>query len=173
MLRKNGQIRLTETIAVLFIFFVLILFGILFYYQYQKIAITEKQEEILASRAMETTLKTLHLPELLCSKGKAEPEDNCFDVLKLNSAGTVFTDRDDSFDYYFNLFSYSKISVYQLYPHYNNWTLYDKEKPPLEDGTPGWTKREPTYFVINLRDDTKQEIDASYGYGYVKVEAYS
>jgi hypothetical protein len=170
---KKAQIRLTETIAVLFIFFVLILFGILFYYQYQKIAIKEKQEEILASRAMETTLKVLHLPELICSKGQAEPEDNCFDVLKLNSAGEVFMDKGDSFDYYFDLFSYSKITVYQFYPYNQTWTLYDKEKPPLEDGTPGWTRREPTYFVVNLRDETKQEIDASYGFGYVKVEAYS
>ena len=100
---KKAQIRLNETIAVLFIFFVLILFGIIFYYQYQKIAIKEKQEELLASRAMETTLKTLFMPELVCTKGEAQAEDNCLDVIKLHAADETF--RKHLGDYYFELFS--------------------------------------------------------------------
>ncbi len=157
---KKGQIHLSETIAVLFIFFVLILFGLIFYSKYQQVAIKEKGEELLASRAMDTTLRVLFLPELLCSRGDAEPEDNCIDVLKLRPANeTLFNHAED---YYFDLLSYATITVMQLSPEEKTFVLYDKPKP-------NYTRREPTYFVVSLRDDTQQ----SYGYGYVKVEVYS
>src|SRR3989338_5778396 len=80
---RNGQVRMTETIAVLFIFFVLLLFGMIFYYRYQSTAIQEKKEELLAERAMGTTLRVLFLPELMCTQFTAEPIDNCIDGLKL------------------------------------------------------------------------------------------
>jgi len=74
-LKRKGQARMTETIAVLFIFFVLVLFGIVFYFKFQQISFKEKQEEQLASKAMEITLTTLFLPELQCSRGGAEPNN--------------------------------------------------------------------------------------------------
>lgn len=157
---RKGQIHLSETIAVLFIFFVLILFGIIFYYKYQQVAIKEKSEELLASRAMDTTLRVLFLPELICSRGEAEPEDNCIDLLKLRHANETIQDHVE--DYYFDLLSYATITIIQLSPDENTFVLYDKPKP-------GYTKKEPTYFVVSVRDDAM----GSYGFGYVKVEVYS
>ena len=81
-MKRKGQVRMTETIAVLFIFFILVLFGIIFFYKYQTIALKEQQEELLGARAIDTTLKVLFMPELSCTKGEAEPEDNCFDLIK-------------------------------------------------------------------------------------------
>lgn len=161
MLRdKKGQIRMTETIAVLFIFFVLILFGIIFYYNYQKSVAKERQQELLGQRAIETTVKTIFLPELICSKGDAEPEDNCFDLSKLRPARDVLSNHLT--DYYFGLFGYSTITINQLYPYPQvNYTLYDKPKPDAQF-------QEPTYFVVTLKDDTKD----SYGFGYVEVRIY-
>lgn len=161
---RKGQIKISETIAVLFIFFVLILFGIIFYYKYQQVAFQEKEEELLGAKAIETTLKTLFLPELICSKGAAEPEDNCFDVLKLDSVNKTFKKYAD--DYYFDLFSYATISVKEVYPGDASWLLYDK--PPLKI-----TGKEPTSFVISLRDDLSDETKAQYRLGYVEVIAYS
>lgn len=161
---KNGQLHLTETVAILFIFFVLILFGLIFYFQYQKSAVKEKQEELLALRAMDVTLRTLFLPELLCSKGEAEIEGNCFDLMKLRSLTAVLDRHYD--DYYYDLFGYSKISVYQLYPVTEGltteWIIYDHPKPEF-------ISSEPTYYLLSLRDDTLDQ----YGFGYVKVEVYS
>ena len=161
---KKGQIRLTETIAVMFIFFVLIVFGMIFYFQYQKVSIKETQQEQLASRAMDTTLRTLFLPELLCSIGQAEAEDNCLDVNKLNNVNKTFADHTG--DYYFNVFSYSKISVQEIYPGNTSWVVYDKMKP-------NWTQREPTFFVVSLRDNLRKDSLSSYGFGYLTVEVYS
>ena len=161
---SKGQLQMTETIAILFIFFVLLLFGVIFYFRYQKIAFQEKQEELLAARAMESTLKLLFMPELICSRGEAEPEDNCFDVLKLNATQKTMQQYLD--DYYFEIFSYATIEVRETYPENKTWILYDK--PKLD-----FTRKEPTFFVVTLRDELAGINQPEYGFGYVSVTVYS
>ncbi|MDP3990167.1 MAG: hypothetical protein Q8Q01_03095 [archaeon] len=167
MMTKKGQGRMTETIAVLFIFFVLILFGIVFYFKYQDVAIKEDIRESLASRAMETTLTSLFLPELQCSRGAAEPEDNCIDLIKMNNAMRVFKENQDK--YYFDIFSYANITVFQKYPTEEKWTVYEKVKLNA-------TAKEPTFFVVVLRNEASKESSESsettFGYGYISVEVY-
>lgn len=161
---RKGQIHLTETIAVLFIFFVLLLLGMVFYYKYSQAALEDKKEELVAARAMDSTLKAIFLPELVCSRGKAEPEDNCFDMIKLRQADKVF--KENLNQYYFNLFSYAHISVEEIYPGKNSWTIYDKPKPDFK-------KKEPTFFVVALKDDLKSPGTPYYRFGYLKVVVYS
>jgi len=161
---RKGQLQMTETIAILFIFFVLLLFGVVFYFRYQKIAFQEKQEELLAARAMESTLKALFMPELICSRGEAEPEDNCFDVLKLNATQKTMQQYLD--EYYFEIFSYATIEVQETYPENQTWILYDKPKPEF-------TRKEPTFFVVTLRDELAGINQPEYGFGYVSVTVYS
>lgn len=159
----RAQIRMSETIAVMFIFFVLVVFGIIFYYKYSQIAAKEKQEELLGIRAMDITLKSLFLPELICSRGfEAEVIDNCVDLMKLRHADKVFSDNFE--EYYFDLFPYTKIMMKELYPGDREWTLYEKEKPD-------WTGKEATYFVVALRDESNPE--GEYSFGYLTVEVYS
>lgn len=161
---KNGQIQMTETIAVLFIFFIIVLFAIIFYYKFQEGSLREKQEELLGAKAVETSLRTTFFPELTCSLGEAEPEANCFDIAKLDAVNKTLTKYLDS--YYFEIFSYAKISVKEIYPGNNNWTLYNKEKP-------GRIKKKPTFQIIALKDDLASELETKYRYGYVQVEVYS
>ena len=161
---RKGQLQMTETIAILFIFFILLLFGVIFYFRYQKIAFQEKQEELLGARAMESTLKTLFMPELICSRGEAEPEDNCFDVLKLNATQEVMRQYLD--EYYFEIFSYATIIVQETYPENRTWVLYDKPKPEF-------THKEPTFFVATLKNELAGNNQPEYGFGYVAVTVYS
>jgi len=164
--RKRGQIRMSETIAVMFIFFVLVVFGIIFYYNYSKVAAKEKQAELLGSKAMDVTLKSLFLPELICSRGEAEPEDNCFDMMKLRQVNKTFMEHFG--EYYFDLFPYTTITVEKIYPGpKKNWTLYDKPKPD-------WQNKEATYFVVALRDnDPSNPGGYIYTFGVLRVEVYN
>ncbi len=132
----------------------------IFYSKYQQVSFKAKSEELVASKAMDTTLLILFLPELICSRGEAEPEDNCIDLMKLRHAHETMLEHTE--DYYFDMVSYATITITQLYPEEKEFILYDKPQPE-------YLKKEPTYFVVSLRDDTA----ASYGYGYVKVEVYS
>ena len=161
---RKGQVHITETIAVLFIFFVLVLFGIIFYFQYQKAALKERQGELLELRAVDTTLLLLSMPELLCSRGDAEIVDNCFDLEKLSSAPKVFNKHVT--DYYFNLFSFSTITVQEVYPGNATFVLYDRK--PLN-----YSNIEPTVFVVTLRNQSALEGRELYEFGYVRVEVYS
>ena len=160
---KKGQIRMTETIAVLFIFFVLILFGLIFYFRYSESAFKAEQEEMFGKKAIDLTTKTIFLPELLCSKGEAEAEDFCFDMMKLRH--TEKTLKKHLSDYYFGLFSYAKISVQEIYPDDDSWIIYEKKKPNS-------TRVDPTFFVVSLKDESLGG-QPSYGFGVVKVEVYS
>ncbi|MBI4983360.1 hypothetical protein HZC32_01845 [Candidatus Woesearchaeota archaeon] len=122
---RKAQLHISETIAVLFIFFILIIFGIVFYYKYQQVALKEEHQKLLADRAIVTTLKVLYSPELKCTKQKAVPEEYCIDMMKLRQANDTFYKHTN--DYYFDLFSYAKIKVVEIYPNPRNWTLYDKK----------------------------------------------
>ncbi len=201
---NKAQLHITETIAVLFIFFILVAFGLIFYARYQQTAAQEKQEQLLASRAMDTTVKALFLPELMCTKGEAEHEDNCVDLVKLNAAvpspppliplsdsdeasseataeptTSIFTNTESHFqensDYYFQLFSYSNITFIEVFPTPQQWQIYNKQKTkktPEGKIIKDWTRKEPTYFTITLRDDLAGTTP-QYHYGYIIVEAYS
>ena len=168
---KQGQIHISETIAVLFIFFVLIVFGLIFYLNYQKVALKEKSEELLMARAMDTTLKALYLPELVCTRQESELQINCMDVMKLNIAASVMFDDKDG--YYEKIFGYAKVQVSQTYPKPGKeWVIYDNPKITITDGKEIVSKRtEPTRFVIALRDYSLDG-DEKYSFGFVLVEVY-
>lgn len=162
-MNRRSQIQLTETIAILFIFFILLMVGIIFYYQYQKAAIKEKGKELAAARTIDTTLKVLFLPELLCSKGEAEPEDNCLDVMKLRYANETMQRHLE--EYYFSLFSFSNITVQALYPEEKTYYLYAKKREESR-------RYLPTYFVVVLRDQSTGK-EPQYSYGYIEAGVYS
>ncbi len=158
---KKAQLHITETVAVIFIFFVLITFGSIFYYNFQQAGFKEKQQELLAARAIDTTTKTLFLPEVSCTKRESEPEPNCFDMMKVRHISSFFKSHNQS---YFELFSYSKITINQTYPEPFQVVIYDQQ--PQQ-----WQQKQPTYFVVALKDEQKGP--AYYGYGQVTVEVYS
>ena len=160
---KKGQVNLMETVAVLFIFFLLVTFGLFFYYSFQKGAIETQREEILMMRAMETTSYSLELPELYCSRAEAEAEGHCFEVGKLKHANDTINGNRD---YYFDIFSYAKIVVHQVYPEPKEYPIYDYVPST-------WTRREPTFFVVVLKDDFVTQGGGIYGLGYLEVEVYS
>jgi len=165
---KKGQLHLTETIAVLFIFFVLIVFGLIFYFKYQQYSLKEEQEQLVISNAIRTTSKVLFLPELQCSKGAAEPEDNCIDLMKVRHVAEVF-DRHLT-DYYYPIFGYSKIVINQIYPEQKEWVIYDHPKPIYANET--IIPLESTYFTLTLKDESLGGENIHYSFGYIQVGVY-
>ena len=159
---RKGQVQISETIAILFIFFVLLLFGIIAYAKFQQSALRERQEELLINKGIQISTKVLFLPELVCTKGEAEAEDNCFDMAKvkwLNQNGYF----EDNIDYYFELFSFATISINQIYPEGEELIiLYNKQDPNR-------INKKETHFVISLKD----EMNDQFGYGFLTVEVYS
>ncbi|MBI2151480.1 hypothetical protein HYU21_02005 [Candidatus Woesearchaeota archaeon] len=172
-LEKKAQVRLTETIGILLIFIILVGLGFSFYAKYQKLSLIEKEEQQLQARAVRSTLKALFLPEVLCSRGEAEAEENCVDMSKVRALKdklSNFNAADKKWkDYYFNLFSFARISVHELYPYpdHDELVLYDYPKE-------GAKKKENTFFVVSLKDEVAGGVGfPHYGFGYIEVVVYS
>lgn len=158
---RRAQIRMTETVAVIFIFLILVVIGIVFFSKYQEGAAQEKVHEQFVKQAQEITTKLLYSPELTCTRGEAEAESFCFDLMKVQAAQEAFKD-----EYYFDIFSFARVTVNQTYPEKKGWILYERKKPE-------YTKITPTYFTLSLKDPgAGHKGEAAYRYGFVKVEVF-
>lgn len=156
---KSGQVRMIETIAVLFVFFILLVIGLVFYVQIQRDVFIDKRATINAEQSISVALRALFLPELRCSKGDNIPVKDCVDVYKLPIAQRVMTENSD---YYFDLFRFATIRVEQIYPVQNSWLLYNETRN-------GTTQRISTPIPISLYDPLSRD----FGYGVLTIETYT
>ncbi len=121
----KAQIKMTETIGVMFIFFLLVIFGFVFYARiqatsYQGLIIEENEK-----RAVEVAQRAFTLPELQCSSNNIVT-DNCIDILKLEAMSNMLkADQTLQVNYYDN-FESSKLIVRQIYPIKKEWLIYDR-----------------------------------------------
>jgi len=130
MYNRNAQIQMLETIAVLFIFFILILIGFVFYTNVLKGSIEIQKEESVQLNAIEVAQRASSLPELQCSEDNII-SDNCIDLIKLEIASSVIQANDI---HYYDRLLFSTITVTRIYPEdpfaANEWILYDR---PLDE----------------------------------------
>ena len=105
---QKAQIKMTETIGVLVVFFILILFGFIFYAQYQKSAIREHQQEATVKRAVATSLKAFYLPEIRCTRGFDVAFTACIDIDKAEIFSATI---EENFNFYSNIFGKADIYI--------------------------------------------------------------
>ncbi len=102
---SKGQIELSETIIVLFIAVIIIVFGIIFYFQYYTKHISNIGGKFTEERYNVLLASISSMPELKCSF--LGNEEQCIDVLK------VMAFNEDN---YFDILGYSNITIEQVYP---------------------------------------------------------
>jgi len=122
----KGQVQMGETIAVLLVFFILVLIGFVFYTKIAKSNIEAEQDEQRQLKAIEVAQKASFLPEVQCSEENIIT-DNCIDFEKLNAAKDIVKDNGLQ---YFDILGFSNITIFEIYPDYARITLYER---PLED----------------------------------------
>ncbi len=123
--RKKGQVQMMETIAVLLIFFILVVLGIMFYARVMRGNLAIEQEEALQLNAIQAASRASSLPELQCSEDNIV-SDNCIDLLKLEAAAPIIRQPANEI-YYYDKLLFSKITIYEVYPNDRDWTLYNRE----------------------------------------------
>jgi hypothetical protein len=156
---KKAQIRMTETIAVLFVFFIIVVFGLIFYSQIQRSSFEKQKIAAAQEMSVSVSLRALFLPELRCSKGENIQVRDCIDLFKLESAGDVM---DVQKDYYFHMFNFAKISVQEIYPGNQNWVLYENVKE-------GATTTIRTPVPVSLFEPVQR----NFRFGVLTIETYS
>jgi cbb3-type cytochrome oxidase subunit 3 len=185
---RRAQIEMGETIAVLFIFLILVAFGFIFYARMQKSSYTEQQEENIALKAVEVAQKVSFLPELRCSSENV-PVHNCIDTFKIMQFRALAAKHNL---FYYDAFLYSNISLEQVFPTPEPgdpifWhedpggdpaksgpckvVIYENQ-PVDSAGMPKWTSKTSTQ-VPTLLFDPIEGIAGQYYFGVLYVDVYN
>src|SRR3989344_6723449 len=152
---KKAQIQIGETIAVLFVFFILIIIGFMFYVKIIKSNIELETEELSQLRSVGISQKIMFLPEVQCSEDNIII-DNCIDILKLDSAQSIMKKNEI---YYYDLLEFSDVSVLQIYPDEAKWNLYSRK---IEDFN--------SKFVTNVPISLYDPATRKHGFGVLTIE---
>lgn len=178
----SAQIEMGETIAVLFIFFILLIGGLVFYYSVAKGTVERDIEEKSDLDAIDVVQKMSYLPELSCTSHNV-PTENCIDLLKMQSMQNHMSDDKFMLSYY-DKFLFSHIFVVQVYPpatqpgEESSWTIYKKLMTDVLDGTPPVTVTTHTNNVtmhvpVTIFDATGDDGAGENYYGVLVVEVFS
>ena len=122
---RNGQVKMFETIAVLIVFFFLLVVSASVYFSIKKGMVKQEAQEFIEEKNLQLTQKILTLPELDCSFATIQKE-NCFDLYKINAFSTILLQEKNSIDY-FPILGYSEITITQVYPEKQTLHLYSNK----------------------------------------------
>jgi hypothetical protein len=136
---KKAQIKMLETIAILVIFFFLLIFGFGFYARIQQVYYEEQKEKNAALKALQIAQKSAYMPEFQCSVQNIQ-DDNCFDIYKVRIFNKKLygddgipqsppSDDDSSLkSTYYDILGHSELLLQQIYPEVDpddeNITIY-------------------------------------------------
>lgn len=159
-MKKRAQIQIGETMAVLFVFFVLVAIGFVFYAAVVKSNIATEKEELSQLKSVGIAQRVMFLPEVQCSENNVVTE-NCVDALKLDAAEKVMRDNRIS---YFDLLEFSEVNVTQIYPPptgtaKSKWKIYSRE---TENSRNSFLTRVP----ISIFNTTTR----TYSFGILSIE---
>ena len=157
---KKSQIKMGETIAILVIFFFLLIFGYSFYAGVQQFSFKKQIERNLDLRAIQVALKASFLPELQCSI-KNNPVDNCFDVEKIDAIIQMINTNNQIRSHYLGLFGASKLTIDEISPGTKNYLLFDAS---IDDASNIISTKIPVSLYHPIGGD--------YSFAVLTVEAY-
>lgn len=159
-MNKKSQTQMMETIAVLFIFFILIAFGFIFYANVLKGSVEITKREHSELKAVELAEIVSSLPELHCSEENIV-ESACVDKLKIDGASSVIQSPSNRV-LYFDMLGYSDISIEEVYPGNYTRSIYSN--------IPGdYKNRLPSYIPLSVKDP----INKGYSFGVMTVVLYT
>ena len=155
---KKAQIQIGETVAVLLVFFILMVIAFIFYAKVIKSNINVQADELLQLRSVGISQRIMFLPEIQCSKDVVEEISNCIDMLKLESARDIM--KQNSI-YYYDLLQFSEVNVSQIYPDGPTWNIYSRKIEKFKD-------KFVTNVPISLYDPTTRV----YRFGVLTIDTY-
>jgi len=158
---KKGQLQIAENIGILVVFFILLVFGLVFYVGLQKTSVDTKKEEFSQLSTVSINQLVLNLPELLCSKGFNVYEGYCFDIEKIEVFKQYLKDNNIYRDtIYFDKFKNSKIIVKKVFLGEEEYVVYDRSLENVDSTQ--------TQLPISLYDPVNDE----YSIGVLTIEVF-
>jgi hypothetical protein len=156
---KNAQVQMGETIAIMFVFFLLIIVGVVFYVRISTTSTYRTSAEQFERQSVEITQTISFLPELQCSESNVVTP-NCFDFYKMEAMSQLVNDPKVRAFYLRDL---GKATVYinTVYPEEANFTVYDNHDTNYTDAS-------LTHIPISVYDS----VNDKYNFGVMVVTIY-
>ncbi len=156
-----------ENVIILFIFFILLIFAVVFFTRLQA---TKKEQVIgadIEGRGLQIAQRVALLPELQCTKDNAIITPGCYDEYSAFALDELAREGENKV-YYFDLFGFSTVSIYKVFPP------KEEEKPLVIYNN---TKEEfraiiPTYIPITLCNFVSDVTKGQCSFAVLKVEVY-
>ena len=161
---KKSQIQIGETIAVLLVFFILIVIGFIFYTKVLKGNIETEKEELSQKSSIGIAQRVMFLPELQCSEDVVKEITNCIDVLKLDSARDLMRRKENEI-YYYDLLEFGDVSISQIYPvnpSMQNLNIYSRRIQDFK-----------SKFITNVPVSLYDPVARKYAFGILTIETLS
>jgi len=160
---KKSQIKIGESIAVLMIFFVLVVIGIVFWSRYSQVQMKGQQEMDLQSMAIKVAQTVTFLSELQCSTLEVI-QFSCFDLYKIDAMKDLLMTNPEKnrTSYYFDIFGFSNITIYSIYPNEISWNIYDFPGGNI-------TGYVSTQVPVSILDP----VNNVFSFGYIDVRLYT
>ena len=155
---RKAQIQIGETVAVLFVFFILIVVSLIFYVKVIKGNIELEKDELSQLNSVGIAQRVMFLPEVQCSEDNIII-DNCVDILKLDSAQRLMKENEV---YYYDLLEFSDVSIREIYPDDAQWKIYSRK-------TDEYSSKFVTNVPISLYDPTTRK----QAFGILTIETLS
>lgn len=124
MINKKSQVQMGESIAIIIIIVILLVIGITFWRNVTAGDIQQLDSEQADRSVIELAKVAAELPELKCYTSDVNAKVNCFDFYKLLAMKNM-SKNSTVFNYYFNIFGKSRITIQEVYPEEINITVYD------------------------------------------------
>ena len=150
---------MAETIAVLFVFFILIAVGFMFYGRVILGNVQSQKDEFVQLQSISIAQRAMFLPELQCSEDIVEEITGCIDLFKIEASQDIIAQNSR---YYYDLFEFSNITLKQIYPNENNWVIYERKTDTFE-----------SKFITNIPVSLYDPVARRYGFGVLTVETLS
>lgn len=160
MRNKRAQVKMGETIAILFIFFILLIIGAVFYMNLQRTTVYRDIEQAYELRAVELSQIISFMPELQCTEANVV-KPSCFDIHKMQALSQI-AQSDFGLLLYDREFGETKIEILVVYPSSENILLWDKPKP-------GFISAPVTHIPISLFNSTSGKKT----FGILEITVYS
>jgi hypothetical protein len=127
--KKRGQIQTLESVAVLFVFFILLGLSMIFYMSYAKSKESGRLAEINREQSMLIAQQVINLPELKSSR-RAVRGVNTIDMIKFEALQKTLAENFDlQKGIYQERFGSAWIALKEIYPEQNEWILYNNYDP--------------------------------------------
>lgn len=156
--KTKAQIKMMETIMVMFVLFAILVIAIIFFFNFQKGGIQEQASQNNGAKAVEVSQFVSSMIELQCSQEDIR-DFNCFDLYRMEHFKELSYEKGYRDNYYFDILGDSVVKVEMIYPQYTEWVLYNRTLSG---------DRARFFTPISLYNAT----DDTYAFGMLTVDYY-